>query len=81
MGFSHRQTEDEFQSSVCAVIWVWQLPLNYLSIVAVPWGPGTQVSLATRAKESKGILCVDCTHVPGLPRLWETVEGWSCPQV
>lgn len=31
-------------------------------IITVLWSPGRQALMATKAKQSRGILCVDCAH-------------------
>ena len=37
------------------------LPRIVFLNVAKPWSPGIQTPLATRARRSSGVLCVDCT--------------------
>lgn len=47
-----------FQATVCA----GNLPKTVFLILIVLWSPGKQAPLATRARQSRVIPCVNCTH-------------------
>lgn len=56
------------------------LPRTIFSNTTVLWGPGTQATLATRARWSGDIPCVYCAHLPALVRLWKSVARGVYPQ-
>lgn len=61
-----------FQSAVCMVPGCGSLPRTISLIVSVPWGPETQPSLATRARCSRAVPCVDCACLQALVRQQES---------
>lgn len=58
-----------------AVPWGGGLPRTVYSIVTVLWSFGTPALLAKWAMQSRGVLCVKCTHSSALASQLESVGG------
>lgn len=64
-----------FPSAVCVVPWMGSLPRAVFPVVTALRSPEVQAPLATGARLSRGIPCMDCAHLLGL--LSCRRDGWG----